>query len=103
MGGKIWYFKRNDINNNYDKIGPINAHEREIYGILQIRSREVVSVSRDCTIKFWNIQKQICICKIPLNKNSYDHIWQLDDGRLCFASANRTIKIFNNLPFSNVR
>ena len=103
MGGKIWYFKRNDIDNSYDKIGPIDAHVREIYGILQIKNREVVSVSRDNTIKFWNIPKQICICKIPLEKNRYDHIWQLDDGRLCFASDNRTIKIFNNLPFSNVK
>ena len=103
MGGKIWYFRRNDIDNSYDKIGPINAHEREIYGILQIRNREVVSVSRDNTIKFWNILKQFCICKIPLDKNSYDHIWQLDDGRLCFASDNKTIKIFNSLPFSNFK
>ena len=104
MGGKIWYFKRNEIDNLYEKIGPINAHLREIYGILQIKNGQVVSTSRDCTIKFWNIPKQICICKITLDKNNnYDHIWQLEDGRLCFASCNRKIKIFNNLPFLNIK
>lgn len=100
MAGKLWYFRRNEEDNTFEKIGPINAHQREIYGISQIKNGEVVSVSRDGTIKFWNIPKQICICKISLDKKiSYDHICQLDDGRLCFASSNKTIKIFNNLPF----
>ena len=104
MSGKIWYFKRNEENNTFDKIGPIIAHHREIYGILQIKNGEVVSVSRDGTIKFWNIQKKICICKIILDKSlTYDHICQLDDGRLCFASCNNTIKIFYNLPFFNLK
>ena len=102
MGGKIWYFKRNEIDNTFEKIGPINAHTREIYGILQIKNGEVVSVSRDDTIKFWNIPKKICVCIISLNnRNTFDHICQLDDGRLCFASNNHIIKIFNNLPFCN--
>ena len=102
MGGKIWYFKRDDESNSYVRIGPINAHPREIYGILQINTGEVVSASRDGTLKFWNIPKQICTCLIKLNNSeTYDHICQLDDGRLSFASCNRTIKIFNNLPFFN--
>ena len=102
MGGKIWYFKRDDESNSYVRIGPINAHPREIYGILQINTGEVVSASRDGTLKFWNIPKQICTCLIKLNNNeTYDHICQLDDGRLSFASCNRTIKIFNNLFFFN--
>ena len=104
MGGKIWYFKRNEENNTYECIGPILAHQNVIYGILQIKNGEIVSTSRDNTIKFWDIPKSICICKISLEKNlSYDHICQLNDGRLCFGSNNKSIKIFNNLSFSNER
>lgn len=105
MGGKIWYFKWEEKNNIFERIGPIDAHLREIYGIRQIKNGQVVSVSRDMTIKFWDIQKRICVLKIILDKKtgSYDHICQLDDGRLCFASCNKTIKIFNNLPYSNVK
>ena len=100
MHGKIWYFKWIENNNIFNKIGPIDAHEREIYGIRQISNGQVVSVSRDGSIKFWDILKQICILKINLEKKegSYDHIIQLNDGRLCFGSSSHKIKIFNNLP-----
>ena len=102
MNGKIWYFKRNEDINSYDQIGPIIAHTREIYGILQISNGEVVSVSREGNIKFWNIPKKICVCTInSIYKETYDHICQLDDGRLCFASNNHYIKIYNDLQFSN--
>ena len=100
MNGKIWYFKWDENNKIFNKIGPIVAHIREIYGINQIKNGQVVSVSRDGTIKFWNILKQICVLKINLEKKegSYDHIIQLNDGRLCFGSNNHKIKIFNDLP-----
>ena len=100
MHGKIWYFKWDEKNNIFNKIGPINAHKREIYGINQIKNGQVVSVSRDGSIKFWDILKQICVLKIDLEKKegSYDHIIQLNDGRLCFGSSNHKIKIFNDLP-----
>ena len=100
MHGKIWYFKWDENNNIFNKIGPINAHNREIYGINQIKNGQIVSVSRDGSIKFWDILKQICVLKIDLEKKegSYDHIIQLNDGRLCFGSSNHKIKIFNDLP-----
>ena len=102
MNGKIWYFKWDENNNIFNKIGPIDAHSREIYGINQIKNGQVVSVSRDGSIKFWDILKQICVLQIDLEKKegSYDHIIQLNDGRLCFGSSNHKIKIFNDLPFS---
>ena len=100
MNGKIWYFKWDENKNIFNKIGPINAHNREIYGIRQIKNGQVVSTSRDGTIKFWDILKQVCVLKINLEKKegSYDHIIQLNDGRLCFGSDNHKIKIFNDLP-----
>ena len=100
MHGKIWYFKWDENIKIFNKIGPINAHKREAYGIKQIKNGQVVSVSRDGSIKFWDILKQICILKIDLEKieGSYDHIIQLNDGRLCFGSSNHKIKIFNDLP-----
>jgi len=99
MHGKIWYFKWDKSNKNFNKVGPINAHKREIYGINQIRNGQVVSVSRDGSIKFWEILRKICVLKIDLEKEegSYDHIIQLSDGRLCFGSDNNKIKIFNDL------
>ena len=39
MGGKLWYFKWNEKNNNHDRIGPINAHQKEIYGITQLKKK----------------------------------------------------------------
>ena len=100
MSGKIYHFKWDEKNNIFNKIGPIKAHKREIYGIKQIKNGQVVSVSRDESIKFWDILKQICVLKIDLEKDigSYDHIIQLNDGRLCFGSSNHIIKIFNDLP-----
>ena len=100
MHGKIWYFKWDENTNIFNKIGPIDAHKREIYGIKQIKNGQVVSVSRDGSIKFWDIIKQICVLKIDLEKKegSYDHIIQLNDGRLCFGSNNHKIKIYNDLP-----
>ena len=99
MHGKIWYFKWDENNNIFNKIGPIYAHKREIYGINQIKNGQIVSVSRDGSIKFWDILKQICVLRIDLEKKegSYDHIIQLNDGRLCFGSSNNKIKIFNDL------
>ena len=99
MHGKIWYFKWDKSNKIFNKIGPINAHKREIYRINQIRNGQVVSASKDDSIKFWDILKQICVLKIDLQKEegSYDHIIQLNDGRLCFGSSNHKIKIFNDL------
>ena len=95
MRGKIWYFKWNEKNKYHDKIGPINAHQSEIYGISQIKNGNVVSVSRDSSIKIWDINKLICNLKIVVGAN--DHIIQLKDGRLCCASHNLTITIFNDL------
>ena len=99
MGGKIWYFKWNEQNNNHEMIGPINAHKKEIYGITQINNGNVASVSRDLSIKFWDIKNSICICKIDIGAN--DLVIQLKDGRLCCASNNHLITIFNNLPENN--
>ena len=96
MGGKLWYFKWDEKINNHERIGPINAHKNEIYGITQIKNGNIVSVSRDGTIKFWDIDKQFCIYKIDIGPN--DHVIQLKDGRLCCASNNNTISIYNNLP-----
>ena len=96
MGGKIWYFKWNKNNNTHEQIGPINAHKKEIYGIRQIENGNVVSVSRDSSIKFWDINKLICICKFEIGPN--DLIIQLKDRRLCCASNNMIISIYNNLP-----
>ena len=96
MGGKLWYFKWNEKNNNHEQIGPINAHKKEIYGITQIKNGYVVSVSRDTTIKFWDMNKLICIFQIEIGFN--DHVIQLKDGRLCCASSNHLVSIYNNLP-----
>ena len=96
MGGKLWYFKWNEKNNNHDRIGPINAHKNEIYGITQLKNGNVVSVSRDSTIKFWDVDKLICLCKIETCAN--DLVIQLIDGRLCCASNNHLVSIYNNLP-----
>ena len=96
MGGKIWYFKWNEKNNNHEQIGPINAHKNEIYGITQIKNGYVVSVSRDTTIKFWDMKKLVCIFKIEIGAN--DLVIQLKDGRICCASHNHLLSIYNNLP-----
>ena len=96
MGGKIWYFKWDEKINNHEQIGPINAHKNEIYGITQIKNGNIVSASRDGSIKFWDINKLVCIYKIDVGAN--DHIIQLKDGRLCSASNNHTISIYNSLP-----
>ena len=96
MGGKLWYFKWNEKNNNHDRIGPINAHQKEIYGITQLKNGNVVSVSRDSTIKIWDVDKLICLCKIETCAN--DLVIQLIDGRLCCASNNHLVSIYNNLP-----
>ena len=99
MGGKIWYFKWNEQNNNHEMIGPINAHNNEIYGIIQLKNGNVASVSRDSFIKFWDIKNSICLFKIDIGPN--DIVIQLKDGRLCCASHNHLITIFNNLPEKN--
>ena len=99
MGGKIWYFKWNEQNNNHEMIGPINAHNSEIYGITQLKNGNVASVSRDSFIKFWDIKNLICLFKINFGAN--DIVIQLKDGRLCCASHNHLITIFNNLPDKN--
>jgi WD40 repeat protein len=96
MGGKLWYFKWNEKNNNHDRIGPINAHKKEIYGIAQLKNGNVASVSRDSTIKIWDVDKLICLCKIETCAN--DLVIQLIDGRLCCASNNHLVSIYNNLP-----
>lgn len=99
MGGKIWYFKWDEKNNNHTQIGPINAHKKEIYGITQIKNGNVVSVSRDDTIKFWDINNLTCLCKFNICSN--DIVIQLIDGRLCCASHNQIITIYNNFPIGN--
>ena len=50
-------------------------HKKEIYGITQIKNGYVVSVSRDTTIKFWDMNKLICIFQIEIGFN--DHVIQL--------------------------
>ena len=97
MQGKIWYFKWNKENNIHEEIGPINAHTKEIYGITQINNGNVVSVSRDSFIKIWDINKQICLYKVKAEPN--DLVCQLNDGRLCCASHNHIIPIYNYFTF----
>ena len=96
MRGNIWYFKWDKEKNNHEKIGPIHAHSREIYGITQLKNGNIVSVSRDSLIKFWDIKNSLCICKVEIGAN--DIVIQLKDGRLCCASNNHLITIYNNLP-----
>ena len=98
MRGKIWYFKWNEQNNNHEQIGPINAHNNEIYGITQIKNGNIVSVSRDQSIKFWDINKLVCTLKIEIGAN--DHVIQLKDGRICCASDKCIISIYNDLPLN---
>ncbi len=92
MNGKIHYYKWN--NNEYVKIHTFIGGNHEIYNIIQINNGYLVSVSWDYNIKFWDLEnKQLVNCICDENKNTL--VIQLKDGRICTASQDKIIKIWN--------
>ena len=100
MGGCLLFYKWESIQKKYMKEFEKKVHDNSIYGLYRVKEGKIITSSLDHTIKFWDINKKVCISMIYLGKSeSYGEICILNDGRLCCGSTNKSVKIFNNLCF----
>ena len=98
MNGFLWVYKWEISQKKYIKEFNKKIHNKPIYGLYRIKGGKIITSSTDNTMKFWDINKKICISMINLQPfESYDVICKLNDGRLCCGATNKIVRIFNNL------
>ena len=76
-------------------IKTLNGHEDNVQSLVLLPNGNLISCSKDKTIKVWNVGQELCSKTLIGHAESVDGIILLDNDNLASASNDKLIKILN--------
>ena len=84
----------------------LQGHSNYVRNVIEIRDNELISVSRDKTMKKWELKNNQFECTKTItfqNSNSYCNILKLNDNEFVTSSdSDKCIKFWNSNDYSNI-
>lgn len=71
----------------------LNGHSGPILSLIQLKSENIVSASKDGTIKFWTGEEK-CIKTLKGHSKGTTSVIQLKNGRVASSGFDKSIKIW---------
>lgn len=94
-------YKYSPVDNKYSLSNILRGHRDAVFSLLLGRNGNLISGSRDKSIKIWDLTTQECLTTYFLHKGHVTSIIQLNDGRICSASSDKDIIVYNDIIPSN--
>ena len=90
-------YKYNPMNNKYSLSNILRGHQDAVFSVILGLNGNLISGSRDKSIKIWDLTTQECLTTYLLHKGHVSFVIQLNDGRICSTSPDKDIIVYNDI------
>ena len=91
----IYIYKYREDFTNFTLFSQLKGHKEAVFSMLLAKNGSFLSGSSDRTVKIWDLNSCSCLCTFNLGRGHVTFVIQLNDGRVCTASNDALIRVFN--------
>jgi WD40 repeat protein len=95
----IVIFKDGDI---LKKAKKLKGHKEAIHALLETSNGELISCSRDRSIRLWDVEKYKCVRVIGIHCDWVTSIIELDDGKIASGSYDFSVAIWDKRKVNSI-
>ena len=93
----IYIYKYREDFTKFTLFSKLKGHKEAVFSMLLAKNGSFLSGSSDRTVKIWDLNSCSCLCTFNLGRGHVSFIIQLNDGRVCTASNDTLIRVFNEI------